>query len=62
MMQETRQEPVLHYLVHQAPVLFLVLDRNGIICQVNRFGSRLLGPDTAGKPFQDILSDFHHTF
>ncbi|HKL01625.1 MAG TPA: hypothetical protein VJ943_15325 [Desulfotignum sp.] len=53
---------MLHYFVHQAPVLFLVLDRNGIICQVNRFGSRLLGPDTAGKPFQDILSDFHHTF
>jgi diguanylate cyclase (GGDEF)-like protein len=62
MMWNTDLQPVLRYLVRQAPVLFLVLDRQGIIRQVNRFGSRLLGPDIAGKPFDDILIDFHHTF
>lgn len=58
----TDRQPVLHYIVHQAPVLFLVLDQQGIIRQVNRFGSRLLGPDIAGKPLDDILIDFHHAF
>ncbi len=62
MMWDTDRQPVLHYLVHQAPVLFLVLDKHGIIQQINRFGSRLLGPETPGKIFQDILNDFHHTF
>jgi PAS domain-containing protein len=62
MMCNTDRQPVLRYLVHQAPVLFLVLDRQGIIRQVNRFGSRLLGSDIAGKPFEDILIDFHHAF
>ncbi len=61
-MWDTERQPVLHYLFHQATVLFMVLDRQGIIRQVNRFGSRLLGSDTAGKPFQEILIDFHHTF
>ncbi|MBM9537819.1 GGDEF domain-containing protein [Desulfobulbus alkaliphilus] len=62
MLWDTDQQPVLDYLVNQASVLFMVLDRHGIIRQVNRFGSLLLGPDTPGKPFQDILIDFHHAF
>ncbi len=62
MMSNTGRQPVLHYLVYQAPVLFLVLDRQGIIQQINRFVSRLLGPDIVGKPFDDILIDFHHAF
>lgn len=55
-------QPALHYLIHKASLLFLVLDQNGIIREVNRFGSRVLGPDVEGKPFQDILIDFHQTF
>jgi diguanylate cyclase (GGDEF)-like protein len=62
MMWDTDRQPVLHFLVHQAPMLFLTLNQHGIIQQINRFGSRVLGPDTEGKPFQDILKDFHHTF
>ncbi len=43
-------------------MLCMVLDRQGVIRQVNRFVSRLLGPDIVGKPFDDILIDFHHAF
>lgn len=53
---------IAHYLTHHAPVLFLILDNTGIIRHANRFARQYIGHPLTGRPFQDIILDFHHTF
>ncbi len=53
---------ILQYLNEQAPVLFMVLNKNGIIQRINHFAAVHIGNYIIGKAFQDLILDFHHTF
>ncbi len=53
---------IAHYLTHHAPVLFLILDEAGTIRHANRFARQFIGHPLAGRSFQDMILDFHHTF
>jgi GGDEF domain-containing protein len=53
---------LVRYLNHHAPILFLLLDDTGVIRHANRFTCHFIGRPVIGKPFQDLILDFHHTF
>ncbi len=51
-----------HYLLESAPVIFLILDREGAIIESNRFGRRVLGSLTDSSSFEDMILDFQGQF
>lgn len=53
---------LVHYLNHHAQILFLILDNSGIIHHANSFARHYIGHPVIGRPLQDFIIDFHHTF
>ena len=51
-----------NYLVENAPVIFLILDRGGKVIKSNRFARRLLGSLLDLSSFEDIIVDFRAEF
>ncbi len=64
MTMETPEDRIqlVRYLNHHAPILFLLLDDTGVIRHANRFTCQFIGRPVIGKPFQELILDFHHTF
>jgi diguanylate cyclase (GGDEF)-like protein len=56
------RDQIVHYVTHHAPVLFLTLDHTGVVQYANPFARNYIGHPVTGRPFQDLILDFHHTF
>jgi len=50
-----------HYLNQHAQILFLILDNTGIVLHANRFAEHCIKRPVLGKPFQELIRDFHQT-
>ncbi len=49
-------------LLEKSHILFLVLDRDGIIQSANSYAKQELGKQITGTSFETVLLDFHNTF
>lgn len=62
MTTEDQDLKIAHYVDQQAPVLLILIDKNGIIFHVNHFASRHLGHNLIGEVFKNIPLDFNGSF
>lgn len=53
---------IFSYVDQHAPIIFLLLDKKGMIHRANHFAAKLLGEKVIGKAFQDIILDFKNIF
>jgi diguanylate cyclase (GGDEF)-like protein len=60
--RETFLENISLYLNSKAMLLFLVLDRQGTICRMNRFAAKIIGQQRTGNPFKQAVVDFSRRF
>lgn len=51
-------EPLFHYLLHDASIIYLIIDKNGTIIQSNEFADRLTGKQLTGMHFSEIFIKF----
>ena len=57
-----QSQVILEYFEDDAPILFFLLDDEGVIQTVNRYCSELLGPAIIGQNFSELLVDFQQSF
>jgi len=62
MQNNTIKQITYDYLLEQASVLFLALDRTGKIIEANEYAAELVGEDIRGKTAQDVFVDFSMSF
>lgn len=62
MIENNKDSEIERYVNQKAPILYMIMDENGVIRQMNRFSSRLFGDHLIGRPFTDIIVDFHNIF
>lgn len=55
-------ELLTQYIMTEANLILVALDRNGIVLEANAFTKALLNEDPVNRPFRDIIVDFHGTF
>ncbi len=55
-------QAILEYFKNVAPVLYFLLNQDGIILSVNRYCQDLLGATIVGRSFSELLIDFQQSF
>mgnify|MGYP001345742948 CR=1 FL=1 len=58
----TVSSEAIAYLQQQAPVIFLVLEENGVVVAANEHTKEVFGGSPVGKHFKDLIIDFRHNF
>lgn len=58
----TRETVLSDYLKTHAHLMVLDLDQDGVVIEANRYARANLGSDCVGKPFADLIIDFHNSF
>ena len=53
---------VLKYFQDNTPVLFFLLDEDGLVVAINRYCRELLGKSIVGRDFAKLLVDFQQSF
>jgi signal transduction histidine kinase len=61
MLQPELENRISHYVETHARLLFLVLDRDGVILHANQHALRVIGPQLCGRQFIEVLIDFSRT-
>lgn len=61
-MTESTLHTLRKYVFDHSTFLCLVLDRQGVVLEANRYTGEVLGRDTVGAPFASLLVDFSGEF
>ena len=57
-MEEEVRKKIVDYMENQAPVVFILLNEDGKIVEINDYASKVLGEGIIGNDVRQIFVDF----